>query len=214
MLVIFDLDGTLLNTLDDLAVAANHALKVCGFAPRSVEECRNFVGNGVSKLLERSLPDGARTSAHLEQMRQAFFAYYDAHLWNHTLPYPGIEETLNALQARRVKLAVASNKYQSATERLTKHFFPSVSFVSVLGQRDTVPLKPHPQIVQDILHVSAEQKENCLYVGDSQVDMQTAQNAGVKACAVGWGFRTQAELRAYHPVYFISQPSQLLDLVQ
>ncbi|MBO5911016.1 MAG: HAD family hydrolase [Elusimicrobiaceae bacterium] len=210
MLVIFDLDGTLLNTLDDLAVAANHALTACGFAPHTVDECRQFVGNGITKLLERALPETARTPEHLTRMRTAFFAYYDAHLWDHTYPYDGINEVLTALQMRGVKLAVASNKYQAATERLIAHFFPQISFTAVLGQRENIPVKPHPQIVQDILAAAHETPAHTLYVGDSDVDMQTAQNAGVKACGVTWGFRSRKILAAYQPVYLIDTPHQLL----
>lgn len=213
MLVIFDLDGTLLNTLDDLSAAANHALTQCGFAPRSVEECRKFVGNGVTKLLERALPDGHKTSENVTRMKTAFFAYYDKHLADTTYPYDGICEALAALQARGVKLAVASNKYQAATAQLIAHFFPSVSFAAVLGQREGVPVKPHPQIVQDILAAANETCEHTLYVGDSDVDMQTAQNAGVRACGVTWGFRSRESLAACHPAYLIDNPKELLEIL-
>ncbi|MBQ8032618.1 MAG: HAD-IA family hydrolase [Elusimicrobiaceae bacterium] len=212
MLVIFDLDGTLLNTIDDLTAAANQALWAYGFAPRSVEECRSFVGNGVSKLLECALPENARTPENLERMRGEFFAYYDAHLWDKTRPYGNIGAILTALQGRNIKLAVASNKYQRATKQLVEHFFPRVSFAAVLGQRENVPTKPDPQIVQEILSLANEIREHTLYVGDSGVDMQTAQNAGVKACGVTWGFRSRAELAAYHPAHLIDSPYQLLDL--
>ena len=209
MLVIFDLDGTLLDTIDDLAAAANHALLACGFPARSVEECRQFVGNGVTKLLERALPDGRKTSENLAAMHEAFFNYYDAHLTDKTRPYPGIPELLTNLQARGVKLAVASNKYQRATEQLMKCFFPQISFVAVLGQRENIPVKPHPQIVQDILTAAHETPTNTLYVGDSDVDMQTAQNAGVKACGVTWGFRSREVLAAYKPFALIDHPQDL-----
>ncbi len=213
MLVIFDLDGTLLNTIDDLAAAANHALWAYGFAPRSVAECRSFVGNGVTKLLERALPENARTPENLERMHGEFFTYYDAHIWDKTRPYGNISAILTALQGRGIQLAVASNKYQRATQRLVAHFFPRVSFVAVLGQRENVPTKPDPQIVQEILSLAKEPHANTLYVGDSGVDMQTAQNAGVKACGVTWGFRSREELAAYHPAYIIDAPYQLLDLL-
>ncbi len=213
MLFVFDLDGTLLNTIDDLAAAANHALRTCGFVTRSVEECRQFVGNGVNKLLERALPAGQRTPENLAKMKGAFVNYYSMHLADTTRPYEGILETLTALQVRGIKLAVLSNKYQQATEKLITHFFPSVSFVAVFGQRPGVPLKPHPQGVQDILRLVHEDVAHCLYVGDSQIDMQTAQQAAVKACAVTWGFRTRAELGVYHPAYMIDHPRELLQLI-
>ena len=213
MLFVFDLDGTLLNTIDDLAAAANHALRTCGFATRSVEECRQFVGNGVNKLLERALPADQRTPENLAKMKGAFVHYYSLHLADATRPYDGILETLTALQARGIKLAVASNKYQQATEKLITHFFPTVSFVAVFGQRPDVPLKPNPQIVHDILRLANEDASHCFYVGDSQTDMQTAQQAAVKACAVTWGFRTREELEVYHPAYVIDHPREVLQLI-
>lgn len=213
MLIIFDLDGTLLNTIDDLADAVNYALWEYGFAPRSVDECRNFVGNGVDKLLERALAEPVRTPENIARMRGAFLRYYDDHLADHTHPYSSMRGILSALAARGVKLAVASNKYQSATERLIRHFFPQIPFAAVLGQRDNVPVKPHPQIVQDILAVTGETKENCWYVGDSEVDMQTAQNAGVKACAVTWGFKPREVLVACKPQRLIDTPQELVNLV-
>lgn len=213
MLVIFDLDGTLLNTIDDLAAAANHALVACGFPPRSTEECCQFVGSGVTKLLERSLPDGAKTQENIARMRTEFLAYYDQHLWEATHPYPGITDALQTLQARGIKLAVASNKYQRATEKLITHFFPQIAFSAVYGQREGVPVKPHPQIVQDCLSCAQEPAEHCLFIGDSDVDMQTAQNAAVRACGVTWGFRSREVLAAYHPAYLIDIPHELVNCV-
>lgn len=214
MLVIFDLDGTLLNTIDDLATAANHALKVCGFPLRSVEECRQFVGNGVTKLLERALPVGSCTPENIARMRDAFFAFYDVHLADQTRPYEGIVALLSSLQARQIQLAVCSNKYQAATSRLVKHFFPTIDFVSVQGQQDGVPVKPHPQMVRNILTQAQATPSDCLYVGDSDVDMQTAKQADVKACAVTWGFRPREVLAAYEPAYWADTPAQILLLPQ
>ena len=209
-LVIFDLDGTLLNTLKDLAVAANAALRVCGFPPRSEQEIQHFVGNGVAKLLERALPPGSQTPENLARLKQAFFDDYDAHLWTHTTLYPGIENLLTGLAARKILLAVASNKYQRATARLIGHFFPHIPFVSVCGQRENVPTKPHPQIITDILQTACVLPSETLYVGDSAVDMQTAQNAGVKACGVTWGFRSREELAAFSPELLADSPQDIL----
>ena len=209
-LVIFDLDGTLLNTLDDLAASANAALSACGFAPRTKQEVQQFVGNGVTKLLERSLPDGAQTPENIAKLKQAFFAYYDAHLWDRTRPYPGIENLLQALAERGVKLAVASNKYQDAVERLIKHFFPEIPFVAISGQRDGVPTKPNPQMVFGILRAAGIGAADTLYVGDSAVDMQTAQNAGMHACGVTWGFRRREELAAFDGILLADKPVQIL----
>ena len=211
-LIIFDLDGTLLNTLQDLAAAANAALKACGFPVRMEQEVQHFVGNGVSKLLERALPDGAKTPDNLARLKASFLAHYDAHLWTNTMPYLGIEDLLRELTVRHVQVAVASNKYQSATERLVKHFFPHIPFAVVFGQRPDVPIKPNPQIVFDILHACGAQAADALYVGDSAVDMQTAQNAGVKACGVAWGFRPEEELVAFKPLLIAKKPQEILSL--
>ncbi len=214
MLVIFDLDGTLLNTIDDLTAAANHALKVCGFPLRRVEECRQFVGNGVTKLLERSLPAGSCTSENMTRMREAFFAFYDVHLADQTRPYEGITALLSSLQARQIQLAVCSNKYQAATSRLVKYYFPTIDFVSVQGQRDGVPVKPHPQMVREILTQAQATTDDCLYVGDSDVDMQTAKQAEVEVCAVTWGLRSREVLAAYQPTCWADTPAQILLLPQ
>ncbi len=213
MLVIFDLDGTLLNTIGDLTAATNYALNKCGFVTTySVEECRQLVGNGISKLLERALPEGFRTPQNIADMRTAFLACYDVHLMDQTCPYEGIKQLLGHLQARGIKLAVCSNKYQRATTRLINHFFPQIEFACVLGQREGLALKPHPQMVDEILRIAQETNENCLYVGDSEVDMLTAHSAEVKCCAVTWGFRSREILAAYHPAYFVENPAQILAL--
>lgn len=214
MLVIFDLDGTLLNTIRDLSAAANHALAANGYPVRSEAECLQFVGNGISKLLERALPDGAKTAQHVEKIRPAFLSYYNEHLADFTTPYDGIVPLLHGLQKRNIQLAVASNKYHAATCRLLQHFFPSVSFAAVLGQREGHPTKPNPQIVEEILSLCNKTKETCLYVGDSDVDMQTAKNAGVKVCGVTWGFKTREILSAYQPDFLIDCPQELVSVIE
>ena len=212
-LVIFDLDGTLLDTIADLAASANYALKTLGFPPRGEEECRSFVGNGVTKLLERALPDGAKTPENIEKMRAVFQAHYDKHNADATSVYPGIMDVLKTLNSRGVKLAVASNKYHSATEKLIKHYFPEIPFCCVLGARDHVPVKPNPQIVFDILRAAQTPKEAVLYVGDSDVDMQTALNASLRACAVLWGFRSREQLAPYNPSCWAGKAQDILKLL-
>lgn len=212
-LVIFDLDGTLLDTIADLACAANHSLTALGLAKRTEGECQTFVGNGVGKLLERALPEGYKTPEYVEKIRPAFLAYYDGHLMDRTRPYPGMVKLLEELQARGVKLAVASNKYQRATQRLVKHFFPGIFFSAVLGQRDGVPVKPDPSVVNEILVLANAAKEHTLYVGDSDVDMKTARNAGVRVCGVTWGFRPREVLAEYKPDFLTDDPKAILDMV-
>ncbi len=198
-LVIFDLDGTLLNTIADLAQSTNHALGALGY-PTHEESAYNFmVGNGINKLFERALPEGAKSEENVLRVRREFIPYYDAHNADKSRPYPGVTRLLEHLQAQGVKLAVASNKYQAATAKLIAHYFPQISFAAVFGQRDGVQVKPDPAVVYDILRIAQVSKADTLYVGDSGVDMQTALNAGVTACGVTWGFRPRTELEALHP---------------
>lgn len=208
-LVIFDLDGTLLNTIADLSAAVNHALMQSGYPVHTTEEVRSFVGNGIGKLLERALPEGERTPEKQARLREAFVAYYNEHNADLTVPYAGVAEMLGRLLERGLLLAVASNKYQQATEKLVTHYFPQVHFACVCGQREGVPTKPHPMVVEGILQTLQVAKTDTLYVGDSDVDMQTAVNAGVDAVAVSWGFRPKAELEAYHPLAVIDNAGEL-----
>ena len=212
-LVIFDLDGTLLDTIADLAVATNHALKQLGYPTHKTEVIRTFVGNGINKLLERALPANERTEENVMRMRTHFIPYYDAHNADLSAPYPGIVSLLEALQEKGLQLAVASNKYQEATAKLVEQYFPTISFSEVLGQRDGIAVKPDPIIVFDILKKTDVSKEEVLYVGDSGVDMQTAQNAGVDAVAVTWGFRPRTELESFQPKGLIALAEELLKFV-
>lgn len=208
-LVIFDLDGTLLNTIADLAVATNEALRAMGYPTHAEEVIQTFVGNGVSKLLERSIPLDKRTEENIALVRRHFMAYYDQHNADLSTPYPGISEMLSRLQEGGVMLAVASNKYQSATEKLVAHYFPHINFVCVLGQRPGIPIKPSPDIVHEIMEKANVGKSDTLYVGDSGVDMQTAINAGIDAIAVSWGFRPRAELEAFRALAIIDKAEDL-----
>ena len=210
-LVIFDLDGTLLDTIADLAMATNHALQQLGYPTRPVDEIRTFVGNGINKLLERSLPDSEKSEANTLRLRTHFLPHYDAHNADLSTPYPGIPTLLQELQEKGLMIAVASNKYQTATVKLIHHYFHDISFVEILGQREGVPVKPDPGIVFDIIQKAGVSKEEVLYVGDSNVDMQTAHNAGVDAIGVAWGFRPRAELEALQPLAVIDKAEELLD---
>ncbi|MBQ8769621.1 MAG: HAD family hydrolase [Bacteroides sp.] len=208
-LVIFDLDGTLLDTIADLANAANYALKQLGHPTHPVDTIRTYVGNGINKLLERALPESERNEENVMRMRSHFVPYYDMHNADLSAPYPGIVALLEALQAKGVMLAVASNKYQAATEKLVKHYFPTIRFVEVLGQREGIAVKPDPTIVFDILRKADVSPEEVLYVGDSGVDMQTAMNAKVDAVGVAWGFRPRTELETFSPKEIIEKAEEL-----
>lgn len=209
-LVIFDLDGTLLDTIADLAAATNHALQQLGYPTHPVDTIRTFVGNGINKLLERSLPEHERTEANVMRMRSLFVPYYDEHNADLSCPYPGVVALLEELQQKDVKIGVASNKYQEATVKLVKQYFPTIGFVEILGQREGIPVKPDPSIVFDILKKAGVCQEEALYVGDSGVDMQTAIHSGVDAVGVAWGFRPRAELESHQPKGIIEKAEELL----
>lgn len=208
-IVIFDLDGTLLNTIADLATATNQALQHFGYPTHSIEAYRFFVGNGINKLFERALPETERTEANVLRIRSQFIPYYNVHNADFSTPYPGIPEVLHTLQSHGILLAVASNKYQSATEKLIAHYFPTLRFEKVLGQREGIPVKPDPTIVNDILQATGLSATDALYVGDSGVDMQTALHAGVDAVGVTWGFRPRTELEAFQPMAIINRAEEL-----
>ena len=212
-LVIFDLDGTLLDTIADLAESANYALKQLGYPTHDVETIRTFVGNGINKLLERALPPHEQTEENVMRMRSHFVPYYDVHNADLSSPYPGIVNLLEDLQAKGIQIAVASNKYQAATVKLVKQYFPNIDFVEILGQREGINVKPDPTIVFDILKKAKVSCEETLYVGDSGVDMQTAINAGVDAVGVTWGFRPRAELESFRPMELIDKAKELLDFI-
>jgi phosphoglycolate phosphatase len=212
-LVIFDLDGTLLNTLSDLAESTNYALSQQNFPTHPIDDYQFFVGNGINKLFERALPEGENTTENMLRIRQDFLSYYRKHNTDYTTPYPDIPELLKQLQLRNIMPAVASNKYQEATDKLTKHYFPQISFVKILGQREGIAPKPDPAIVNEILASVPVSRDEVLYVGDSGVDMQTALNSGVIACGVTWGFRPRAELEAFHPFRIADCPDDILAFI-
>lgn len=212
-LIIFDLDGTLLNTIADLAQSTNYALQSLGFTPHDEPAYRLMVGNGINKLFERALPEGEKSEENILRVRQLFIPHYANHNMDKSRPYPGIPELLMTLQTRGLQLAVASNKYQNATEALINHYFPDIRFVAILGQRDGIPPKPDPTVIYDILKITRTPKENVLFVGDSGVDMQTAINSGVTSCGVTWGFRPLSELKAFHPDHLVDTAEEILTLI-
>ena len=168
-----------------------------------------MVGNGINKLFERALPEESRTEENVLRVRKEFVPYYDQHNADKSSPYPGITELLDELQAEGLQLAVASNKYQAATEKLIAHYFPNICFTAVFGQREGVNVKPDPTVVHDILKIAQTAKEDVLYVGDSGVDMQTANNAEVTSCGVTWGFRPRTELETFHPDYIVDKAEEI-----
>lgn len=213
-LVIFDLDGTLLNTLDDLACACNHALEQCGCPKRQTEEYKLLVGRGITNLFRGALPEGRKTEDMVERMRASFLAYYNEHKSDMTRPYDGITSMLDSLKNAGISLAVASNKYQAGTEELIAEYFSDYEFVKVLGQRDGFPIKPDAAIVFEAMEeVSGISREEVVYCGDSDVDMETGNNAGVRTIGVTWGFRSREELSARSPWLIAESPSEISEAV-
>jgi phosphoglycolate phosphatase len=199
-LVIFDLDGTLLDTMEDIAGACNQSLEACGCPPRRLEEYNMLVGRGIFNLFRGALPEDMRTDMMVEKMYSHFVPYYNEHICDKTKPYPGIYDMLDRLAAEGIAFAVASNKYQEGTEILIDRLFGKYDFVSILGQREGKPIKPDPEIVHEAMSAFGDiSKEEVVYCGDSDVDMQTGINAGVRTIGVTWGFRTREELASYSP---------------
>lgn len=213
-LIIFDLDGTLLNTISDLAEAANVMLRKRNLPQHTYEEYCTFVGNGIMRLVERALPEEQRTAERVAAAREDFLSYYIDHIDRKTKPYEGIVQLLNDLQAEGVSLAVASNKFQAGTRKLIQRFFPEIGWVAVYGQRPNVPLKPDPAVVEEILSEVKIPRERVLYVGDSGVDIETAHRAGIKAVGVTWGFRSRSELEAAGADRIVDCAEEILSLCQ
>ena len=193
-LAIFDLDGTLLDTLDDLGAAVNHAMQLRGFPLHSRDEYMKMVGHGARNLMQQALPDDHKDDDMVEAAYNDFRAYYTDHIDVHTKPFPGIQELMAKLHREGVMLAVASNKFQEGTEHLIKEFFPEIPFVAVLGGRPDFPLKPDPEIVSEVLRKAGVEKEDAVMVGDSDTDMETAANGGIMGIAVNWGYRDMRDI--------------------
>lgn len=209
--VIFDLDGTLLNTLGDLRAATNHALEVRGLPPHSMEEIRQFIGNGIRLLICRAMPEGT-PEAEIDAALDDFKAYYAAHIHDRTVPYDGIPQLLTALKKRGIQVAVLSNKIDSASQQLIEYFFPGKTDV-VFGEHVGVPRKPDPTSCQMVMQQLGVQPEQVLYVGDSGTDMQTAKNAGLYAVGVTWGFRSKEVLLKYGADVLVHRPEQILQIL-
>lgn len=213
-LVIFDLDGTLLNTIEDLGQAANYALERNGYATHSMASYPYFVGNGVRRLMTRVLPEDARDDENVDRVLKDFLEYYDEHCTDFTKPYNGMPELLQDLRDSGIAIAVASNKYQKAVSKIIPHYFPDINFVAIEGQKEGVNVKPDPSIVFAILAQAKVAKADCLYVGDSGVDMETARRACIDSVGVTWGFRSMKELVEYHADAIVNNPVDILSIVE
>ncbi len=206
--VIFDLDGTLLDTLEDLHAAVNYTMGLFGYPSRSLEEVRRFVGNGVEKLIELSLPGGA-DDPHRDEAVREYRNYYNAHSSVHTKPYEGIAVLLKKLTNSGIPTAVASNKPHAATVRLCEDMFPSVKVACGERESEGIRRKPSPDMVLWAARQLGFSPEECVYVGDSEVDVITAKNAGMDCITVLWGFRDREELEAEGATVFCSSAEEL-----
>ena len=213
-LVIFDLDGTLLNTIEDLGQAANYALERNGYATHSMASYPYFVGNGVRRLMTRVLPEDARDDETVDRVLGDFLEYYNEHCIDYTKPYNGMRDLLLDLRDMGVAMAVASNKYQKAVDKIIPHYYPDINFIAIEGQKDGINVKPDPSIVFAILAKAQVAKADALYIGDSGVDMETARRACIDSVGVTWGFRSKKELVEYRADAIVNNPLDILDIVE
>ena len=234
--LIFDLDGTLLDTLRDLADSVNHALRQYGMPEHSVDDVRRFVGNGVRKLMERAVPEGTQNPL-FDDVFAAFRHYYMAHSLDTTRPYDGIPELLQELKLRGCKMAVVSNKMMAATQELVAHFFPEIEVAIGEHEAEGIRKKPAPDTVREALRqlspltpcplslspvaklpncsllAIASHPSSVVYIGDSDVDLETARNSGLPCISVLWGFRDRAFLEAHGATVFAEHPSDILTII-
>jgi phosphoglycolate phosphatase len=209
--VIFDLDGTLLNTLRDLAGSVNHVLAAYGYPQHSCEEYKTRIGKGFRNLLEVSFPD-CSDEREISIALEMFLETYDQNYMKQTASYDGIPEMLEILGDRGVKIGVNSNKRTDYTNNLIHKFFPHIPFTGVFGEREGTPKKPHPQAALEIVEMMGLRPEETIYIGDSGTDIQTGKNAGMATAGVLWGFRDLVELRENGADYIIRTPREIIEL--
>lgn len=209
--IIFDLDGTLLDTLKDLQEGTNYALRVNGMPERTLDEIRRFVGSGARKLIERVIP-GCEKEGVYEKVMGDFAFYYKEHCKDNTAPYPGIMELLEELKRRGYALGVVSNKPDFAVQELIPEYFPDI-FSSVTGERQGVAKKPAPDLIWEAMKKLNASKEESVYIGDSEVDIEAAKNAGLPCISVAWGFKDREFLKEHNAEMIVDAPEEILELV-
>ena len=208
--VLFDLDGTLINSIDDLADSVNHTLGALGYPTHETEKYKYFIGNGMRKLIERAL--GVREAEVVDGVLEKFMAYYREHSLDKTRPYDGVKELLSALTKKGIISVIVTNKAHAAAVKIGKHFFGDN--IKVYGQREGVPTKPDPAIVNLVLDELRLHKSECIFVGDSGMDMAVGVNSGVTPVGVSWGFRTKDELWDNGASFIADTPAELLCIVE
>ncbi len=208
---VFDMDGTILNTLDDMTAACNYTLGRMDMPERTMDEIRMFVGNGIPKLVERIAPAGT-DEATLKKMLEIFMEFYSAHSMDKTGPYAGIPELLKKLKDNGIRLACVSNKADPAMRKLCDVFFTGL-FDDAEGERPGVNKKPAPDMVWAALDKMGASKNDAVYIGDSDVDFKTAVNSGLDCISVSWGFRTREFLEGLKPAYIADRPEEVFDII-
>lgn len=210
-LAIFDMDGTILNTLEDLKNATNYALRLHGYPERTLDEIRRFVGNGLLMLIRRAVPEGC-TEEQIQKVSVSFHEYYQVHCADTTKPYDGILSLIRNLRAHGVKTAVVSNKPDYGVQELTAKYFPDC-FDAAVGEREGIRKKPAPDSVNEVLMRLQIDRTNAIYIGDSDVDLDTAKNAGMPCISVEWGFRSHDFLLQHGAITLVTEPEQILNLI-
>lgn len=210
-LIIFDMDGTILNTLEDLKNSLNYVLQQAGYQTRTLEEVRTFVGNGIRKTIERALPSDIEEEK-VDELFSLFMDYYAIHNTDNTKPYNGVIELLKELKHLGYKTAVVSNKQNSAVKSLCKKFFTGLFDVEI-GEKENIAKKPDPDEVNEVLKILNIDRTKSIYIGDSEVDIQTAQNSKMKSIIVDWGFRDRKFLYEHGAEVIVSNPSEILDII-
>lgn len=212
-LVIFDLDGTLLNTLQDLADCTNYILRKRNYPEHPLDSFRYFVGDGIRKLIERAIPENERFSENIDNIMADFLSYYHLHHADKTAPYQGIIPVLSELNRKNILIAVASNKAHELMAPIMEHYFPKIRFAAAIGNRKGIPTKPDPAIVKGILQLTNISEIETLYFGDTSVDMKTAAAAGIRKIGVLWGFRDSEELISAGADQLITKPEEITKII-
>ncbi len=213
-ILIFDLDGTLLNTLEDLADSTNFALRQYNYPERTIEEVRNFVGNGVAKLIERAIPEGLN-NPNFENCLKTFKENYSQNMYNKTAPYNGIIEMLEKLRADNCKIAVVSNKFDAAVKELCQKYFPNLIDIAI-GENEAAGIKkkPAPDTVIQVLKELNCDKSEAIYLGDSEVDIMTAENSGMPCISVTWGFKDEDFLKRHNAQIIVNNPQEIINFIE
>lgn len=212
-LAIFDLDGTLLDTIGDLAEACNYMLSLRELGSHTREEYAKMVGNGILNLVKRALPEELRTDEYVMAARADFLDFYTANIDRQTRPYDGIYEVLRTLQDEGWSLAVASNKFDEGTQKLVRSIFPDIHFSAIYGNKEGFPLKPDVALLDLIIEECDADVATTWMIGDSGVDIQTAKNAEVRSIGCSWGFRPRTELEEFGADYIVDAPSEILQIL-